>query len=196
MNYLDIIIIIVLVWGFYSGFKKGVVYMLISLLAIVVGIYAAIHFSYLLVGKLGEFIGKDPDQLKIVSYILTFVIVFGLMHLIGKILDKFLDAIALGFLNRLAGGALSVAIKVVVLSLALWLFDQGNQMFPIVKQETLNASVLYNPIKNLSPVILVNLKKLQHNEMLKELKEEHFNTNSLQQSQDTIPQQQDTVPQQ
>ncbi len=187
MNYLDIIIIIVLVWGFYNGFKKGAVYMLISLLAIVIGIYAAIHFSYLLVGKLGEFIGKDPSQLKIVSYILTFVIVFGLMHLIGKILDKFLDAIALGFVNRLAGGALSVAIKTIVLSLALWLFDQGNQMFPIVKQETLNASVLYKPIKNFSPIILVNLKKLKDNEMLKKLKEDHFKINPSESARDSIP---------
>jgi len=171
MNYLDIIIIIVLVWSFYSGYKKGAIYMVVSLLAIIIGLYAAIHFSYLVVGKLGEFIGKDPDQLKILSYIITFVIVFGLMHLVGKILDKFLEAIALGFVNRLAGGGISVAIKVVVLSLILWLFDQGNQIYPVVKQETLDSSTFYNPIKDLSPIILVNLKKLKDNEMLQKIKE-------------------------
>ena len=171
MNYLDIIIIIVLVWSFYSGYKKGAIYMVASLLAIIIGLYAAIHFSYLVVGKLGDLINKNPDQLKILSYIITFVIVFGLMHLVGKILDKFLEAIALGFVNRLAGGAVSVAIKVVVLSLILWLFDQGNQIYPVVKQETLDSSTLYNPIKNLSPIILVNLKKLKDNEMLKKIKE-------------------------
>jgi len=96
--------------------------------------------------------------------------------LVGKILDKFLEAVALGFMNRLAGGALSVAIKVVVLSLILWLFDQGNQIFPVVKQETLDESKLYHPIKNLSPVILVNLEKLKNNKTLKKLKEKEFNT--------------------
>ena len=174
MNYLDIIIIIIMVWSFYSGYKKGAIYMVVSLLAIILGLYAAIHFSYLVVGKLGEYIGKDPEQLQILSYVITFVIVFGLMHLIGKILDKFLEAVALGFVNRLAGGAISVGIKIIVLSLVLWLFEQGNQIFPIVKQETLDSSTLYNPIKDLSPVILVNLKKLKDNEMLKKIKEKDF----------------------
>ena len=175
MNYFDLIIAIVLVWAFYSGYKKGIIYMLISFLAIIVGLYAAIHFSYLVVGQLGSWLDKDPAQLTILSYIITFVIVFGLLHLVGKILDKFLEAVALGFFNRLAGGALSVAIKIVVLSLVLWLFDQGNQMFPIVKQETLNNSILYKPIKDLSPVILVNLKKLKNNKALQKIKEKDFN---------------------
>jgi membrane protein required for colicin V production len=177
MNYFDLIIAVVLVWAFYSGYKKGIIYMLISFLAIVIGIYAAIHFSYLIVDKLGEWINKDADQLKILSYVLTFVIVFAILHLVGKILDKFLEAVALGFVNRIAGGALSVAIKIVVLSLALWLFDQANQIFPIVKQDTLNNSILYKPLKNLSPVILVNLEKLKNNKTLQKIKEKELQIN-------------------
>jgi len=182
MNYFDIVIIIVLVWSFYSGFKKGIVYMLISFIAIIAGLYAAIHFSYLTIEQLGKWLDKDPAQLKILAYILTFVIVFGLLHLTGKILDKFLDAVSLGFMNKMAGGALSVAIKVVVLSLVLWLFDQGNQIFPVVKQDTINNSTLYNPIKNLSPVVLVNLKKLKNNEFLKKIKEENLSKEKPQDS--------------
>jgi len=183
MNYFDIIIIIILVWAFYSGYKKGIIYMLVSFIAIVVGLYAAIHFSYLVVDKLGAFLDKDPAQLKIIAYILTFIIVFGLLHLVGKILDKFLEAVALGFVNKLAGGALSVAIKVIVLSLLLWLFDQGNQIYPIVKQETLDESTLYKPIKNLSPVILVNLEKLKNNKVLQKIKEEDL---KIRQQQDSL----------
>ncbi len=174
MNYLDLIIAVVLVWAFYSGYKKGIIYMLISFLAIIVGLYAAIHFSYLIVELLSQWLHKNPDELAIMSYIITFIIVFALLHLTGKLLDKFLEAVALGFVNRIAGGALSVAIKLVVLSLILWLFDQGNQMFPLVKQETLNESKLYKPVKDLSPVILVNLKKLKNNETLKKIKEKNF----------------------
>lgn len=172
MNFIDIVIIIILVWGFYSGYKKGLIYMLISFISILVGLYAAIHFSYLVVDKLGSYLDKDPAQLKIIAYILTFIIVFGLLHLIGKILDKFLDAVALGFLNRIAGGTLSVAIKVVILSLLLWLFDQGNQIYPLVEPKTLNESTLYNPIKDLSPVISINLKRLKNNKILQKIKEE------------------------
>jgi membrane protein required for colicin V production len=171
MNYFDLIIAVVLVWAFYSGYKKGIIYMLISFLSIIVGVYAVIHFSYLVSDKLGGWINLDAGQTKILSYIVTFVLVFAILHLVGKILDKFFEAIALGFVNRLAGGALSVGIKIVVLSLGLWLFDQGNQIVPVVKQETLDDSVLYHPIKNLSPVILVNLEKLKNNETLQRIKD-------------------------
>ncbi len=174
MNYFDIIIAAVLVWAFYSGYKKGIVHMIISLLAIVIGIYAAIHFSYMVLDYIADFMHKDKSELLIIAYILTFVIVFLLMHFVGKILDKFLDAVALGFMNKIAGGALSVGIRVIVLSLALWMFDQANQIYPLVKQKTLDNSTLYNPIKDLSPVILVGLEKLKNNEKLKQLKEKNF----------------------
>ena len=185
MNYLDLIISVILVWSFYSGYKKGIIYMVISLLSIIIGLYAAIHFSYLVVDKLADFMDKNPEDLKILSYILTFVIVFALLHLIGKILDKFLEAVALGFANKLAGGAVSVAIKVVVLSLVLWLFDQGNQIYPVIKEESLNESKLYNPIKDLSPVILRNLDNLKHNKTLQKIKDKDFNLNT-EQKQDSI----------
>ncbi len=183
MNYLDIGISIILVWAFYSGFKKGLIYMLFSFISIIIGLYAAIHFSYLTIDKLGNYIDKDPAQLKIIGYILTFIIVFGLMYLVGKILDKLLSAVALGFVNKLGGGALSVAIKVVILSLFFWLFDQANQTYPIVKQETLDESTLYRPIKDMAPVILVNLKNLKNSKVLKKLKEEKL---KLEQRKDSL----------
>ncbi len=174
MNYIDIIIILYLVWGFYNGFKKGAVYMLVSFIAIVLALYAAIHFSYLSTGLLASWLKKDPQDLKILSYIVTFIVVFILMHLVGKILDNFIKAIALGFLNRLLGGVFSVGIKVIVLSLILWIFDQANQIIPVVSEETINDSIMYKPIKDLSPVILVNIEKLKNNEKFKELKDKTF----------------------
>ena len=174
MNYFDIVLIFVLVWSFYTGFKKGMVYMLISLLSIIIGLYAAIHFSHLMTKSLHKWLQLEAEQLLIISYIITFVIVFVFIHLIGKVLDKFLEAIALGFVNRFAGGVFSVGIKIIVLSLLFWLFDQGNQIFSIIKEETLNESVLYHPVKDLSPVILFNLEKIKDSETLKKIKEKEF----------------------
>ncbi len=175
MNYFDIGISFILVWAFYSGFKKGFVYMVFSFISIIAGLYAAIHFSYLTVEKLGDYIDKDPARLKIIAYVLTFIIVFGLMYLVGKILDKILSTITLGLVNKIAGGALSVAIKIVILSLFFWLFDQANQTYPVVKQETLDQSTLYRPVKNLAPIILVNLKNLKNNKTIKKIKEQTIN---------------------
>ena len=44
MNYLDIIIVIPLVYGMIKGFYNGLVKEITALLALVVGVYVAINF--------------------------------------------------------------------------------------------------------------------------------------------------------
>ena len=148
--------------------------MLVSFISILLALYAAIHFSYLSTDMLAGWLHKDPSELKLLSYIVTFIIVFLLMHLIGKILDSFINAVALGFLNRLLGGILSVGIKVIILSLLIWVFDQANQIVPVVSEQSVNESKLYKPIKDLSPVILLNIEKLKNNKKFNEIKDKTF----------------------
>ncbi len=174
MNYIDIILILYLVWGFYTGFKKGVIYMLVSFVSIIIALYAAVHFSYLSTKLLANWLNKNPQDLKILSYIVTFLGVFLLMHLIGKILDQLIKAVALGFINRILGGVLSVGIKVIILSLLIWIFDQANQIMPLVSLKYIDESVMYKPIRDLSPVILRNIEKLKNNEDFKNLKNKTF----------------------
>ena len=46
MNKIDIILLIILGFGLVRGFMRGLIIEMASLLAIVVGIYGAIHFSF------------------------------------------------------------------------------------------------------------------------------------------------------
>ncbi len=182
MNYIDIILILYLVWGFYTGFKKGVIYMLVSFVSIIIALYAAVHFSYLSTKLLANWLNKHPQDLKILSYIVTFLGVFLLMHLIGKILDHLIKAVALGFINRILGGVLSVGIKVIILSLLIWIFDQANQIVPLVSLKNIDESVMYKPIRDLSPVILRNIEKLKNNEDFKNLKNKTFDQEETQEN--------------
>ena len=64
MNFLDILILIPILYGAYKGFKHGFVIELFTLLAILVGIYVGIHFSekwYFLRGP-EQFWLKQPSQ--------------------------------------------------------------------------------------------------------------------------------------
>ena len=47
MNFLDIVLGILLALGLYKGVKNGLFVELASLIAIVAGVYGAIHFSYI-----------------------------------------------------------------------------------------------------------------------------------------------------
>jgi membrane protein required for colicin V production len=52
MNYLDIILAIPLLWGLYKGVSKGIIKELASLVALIVGIYGAVHFADSIQGQL------------------------------------------------------------------------------------------------------------------------------------------------
>ena len=60
MNFIDIILIIPIIWFIYKGFKKGFIIEIASLIALFLGIYVAIHFS----GNITSFIDDNSVEVK------------------------------------------------------------------------------------------------------------------------------------
>ena len=153
MNYLDAILGIILIVSAINGFSKGFVEELAGLVALVLGIWAAIHFSDLV----GEFLTTSFNMtfkhLHIVAFIVTFIGVVILVHIIGSIVNKMVKAIKLGFLNRLAGLAFGAVKGALILSVLLVVFDKIDKDVHIVSAETKAESKLYTPIRNFAPGI-------------------------------------------
>ena len=57
MNYLDIIIVIPLLYGLIKGFSNGLVKEITGLLGLIIGVYVAVNFSSYLYPKFTEFLG-------------------------------------------------------------------------------------------------------------------------------------------
>lgn len=154
MNFLDIILGILLIWGgLYKGIKNGLLIELASLVALIAGIYAAIHFSYIIGNYLTEKWQWDQSTINISSSILTFIVVVLIINLVGKLLTKVAKAVMLGTLNRLAG-AIFGTLKVAIIIGALLIFlDKANNNLEIVKQETIESSALYNPVKKIGELV-------------------------------------------
>jgi len=153
MNYLDAILGIILIVSAINGFSKGFVEELAGLVALVLGIWAAIHFSDLV----GEFLTTTFNMtfrhLHIVAFIVTFIGVVILVHIIGSIVNKMVKEIRLGFLNRLAGLAFGAVKGALILSVLLVVFDKIDKDVHIVSVETMAESKLYTPIRNFAPGI-------------------------------------------
>lgn len=163
MNFLDIIIFIPLIWGAFRGFKNGLVIEIASLAGLILGIYAAIHFSGYAAGFLSDNFNIGDTYLNIFAFILTFIVVVLVVYLIGKILEKLIDIIMLGFLNRIAGllfGFLKWAFILSILIYVIHIFDEDDSF--LIKEEWRQESLLYEPVKTVAPYILprLNLEKL------------------------------------
>ena len=147
MNSLDYILLIPLLYGLYRGFTKGLIVELASLLALTLGIYGALHFSSLTFEFLGDYVEINTAYLQLASYALTFLIIVILISLTGKILTMLIKLVALGFINRMMGAIFGGIKLLLILSVFILFFDRFNKQFGMVKDEVLNASIMYNPIR-------------------------------------------------
>jgi len=164
MNTFDIIISVFLLFGFIRGLFKGLFVEVASLLALIAGVYGAIHFSYFVGDFLSNRVSWDEKYITIVSFAITFAIIVLAIILIGKLFTKIADFASLGLLNKLIGGVFG-ALKVgLILSVVLLIFTKLNDTIPFVSNEQQENAILYKPIKNLAPTLFPNFLKVSEEE--------------------------------
>ncbi len=79
--------------------------------------------------------------------------------MLGKILTKLADFAALGILNKILGGVFG-ALKIgLILSVIFIFFGKMNDTIPFVEKETLENSILFEPVKKIAPTIFPSIIK-------------------------------------
>ncbi len=153
MNYIDIVLGILLILSAIGGFKKGLIVELASLAALILGIWGAIEFSYITSEFLVDNFDWKWDHLNIVSFIITFIVIVILVHIVGKTVTKLVETVMLGFVNKLAGLVFGFLKGAIILSIILVVFDKINEDVEILSEKTKTESRIYEPLKNFAPSI-------------------------------------------
>lgn len=154
MNYIDIILVILLILSAIGGFRNGLIAEVVSLAALVLGIWGAIEFSYITAEFLTEKLNFTSEHLGIISFVVTFIVIVILVHIVGNTVNKLAEAVMLGFVNRLAGMVFAVLKSALILSIILLVFDFIDKDVKILPEKAKAESRMYEPIKNFAPSIL------------------------------------------
>ena len=85
------------------------------------------------------------------------------LTLIGKAIEKVVKLAMLGWLNKLLGIVFALLKAVLIIGLVIIIFDAIYNLIPFVSSDTLNESVLYNPIKSIANTVFPFLKELIFN---------------------------------
>ncbi len=159
MNTFDIIIAALLLFGFVRGLIKGLFVEMASLAALIGGVYGAIHFSYFIGNWLKDSVSWDEKYMSLAAFAGTFVVIILVIALLGKALTKIANFASLGIINKILGGVFG-ALKIgLILSIVFIFFGKMNDTIPFVKQETLDKSILYKPVKKIAPMIFPSIIK-------------------------------------
>lgn len=153
MGLLDILLGLPLVWGLWKGYKNGLFMEIASIVALVAGIFGAIHFSYITGEYLSEHLNWDERNMSIIAFIITFVLIIIIVNLIGKLLTKVANFAMLGALNKIAGGIFGALKVAILLGAAFIFFDRMDTTFNLITEETKEESILYQPIKDIGALI-------------------------------------------
>ncbi|MGA8854129.1 MAG: CvpA family protein [Christiangramia sp.] len=159
MNTVDIILSLVLLYGLVRGFFRGLLTELASLIGIVAGIYGAVHLSHFVGNFLTTYVEWKVQYINLISFAITFVLIVFLVSLAGKMLTKIAAFAALGIVNKLLGGVFGLIKSAFVASVIIMFFKATNERIEIVEDQTLEDSILYEPVKGIAPIILPSIIK-------------------------------------
>ncbi|MGF1559342.1 MAG: CvpA family protein [Flavobacteriaceae bacterium] len=153
MSFLDIIIGLLLIYGLWKGLNNGLFVEIASIVALIAGIYGAIHFSYIAGDYLSQNMQWNERYINLTAFVVTFIIIVIVVNITGKLLTKIANFAMLGLLNKIAGalfGALKVAI---ILGALLVFFERVNSSANLVKNEAMENSALYEPVKEIGAFV-------------------------------------------
>ena len=154
MSYVDLFFGLVLAWGAYSGFSKGLIKELASILGVIIGIFLAKNYYPYLDIKLKLIFESEAGFISILSAILIFLLTIMVFKIIAKFLTKFLKIIALGLLNRIIGSVFGIFKMVLLLCILVFIFSNINNVTGIIKAEKLSQSFFYSKIEKINSFII------------------------------------------
>ena len=96
MIVIDLLIAVLLGYALFKGLQNGLVVSVISLVALVVGIYFSLRFSFYTRDVLIESTQWNPNTITIASFFITFLVVLIALYALGKLVTKMVDSLALG----------------------------------------------------------------------------------------------------
>jgi len=148
--FIDIIVLVLLIWATFKGLRNGFVVGVFSFLAFIIGLAAALKLSALAAAYLGNNTNIGQRWLPFIAFALVFFIVVFLVKLGAKAIEGLLRVAMLGWLNKLGGVVLYVLLYLFIFSVLLFYAVQLH----LIKEESVAASVLYPYIQPIGPKVI------------------------------------------
>ena len=147
---LDIIYAVIIILAIFHGSRRGLIVGLFSLLAVIIGLAAAMKLS-IVAGKYISKVIKISDQwLPIISFAIVFLLVVLLIRWGARAIQKMVEMVMLGWANKIGGILFYVAIYTIVFSVLLFYAEQ----MKILQPETINKSVTYSFVRPWGPKVI------------------------------------------
>ncbi len=132
--------------------------MVATFIALIIGIWGAVRFSDIVSDLLVNTLQASSPYMHLVSFTITFLVIAIGINIAAYMLSRLLDAIALGFMNRLLGSVFGVLKMALILSVLLVIINAFDERHDFLPSNQVENSMLYQPVANLAPGLFPFLK--------------------------------------
>ena len=150
MSKIDIAILIIILLGAWKGYKDGFLMGLITLLALVLGVFGAFKLTGDVMVYLQDAFHADRETLPYITFLLIFVVIVVGVTWLGKAIRHSIDKTFLGRVDEIFGGLLGAFKTLFMISVALWIIDSFKHSLPADWTE---GSVIYPFTARLAPAL-------------------------------------------
>lgn len=154
MAILDIVILLLFIGGVIAGMMKGFIKQLASLLGIVVGLFAAKMLYATVAEKFGSQVTDNMTIAQILSFLLIWILVPLAFVFLAHLLTKALEAVELGWINRILGGLLGGLKFILVGSMVICGLEFIDADNAIISKDSKKSSIFYYPLEKAAGVFM------------------------------------------
>lgn len=156
---LDIIVVLVVAFAFYTGYSRGLIKTVFDTLSLVVGILAAMILSPITIDVLNGLFSMPTSVGTLIGIVVTFLLVMALVRFIGRKLEDVFEAANINILNKAAGGVVQSLFFAFLLSMVLWALGNYNVLRPETKQKSITYPLL-EPLPEAGKSVFVAVKPI------------------------------------
>lgn len=152
---IDILVAITFAFAAYKGFSKGLVVAIFSFIGIIIGLAAAMKLSVLLAEYFTSR-GVEGKWVTLVSFVIVMFTVSILVRWLAKMIQKSVEFVMLGWINRLGGIAFYALLYLTLLSVVLFYLTR----IGLISDTSIASSVTYPYVQPLGPYLIENIGKV------------------------------------
>lgn len=157
INFLDLILLIVILFFAYNGFRRGFIDQISTLFGLLAALFVAVRQYEYFTQFLEGYFDLSPSLIQFISFAVIFIVVNIVIHVLGITLKNIVDAIFLQPVDRVAGFLLGIIKAGIIIYLLILILAQ----IPHQKvSQVLNDSFLAKRIIEASPFIKSKIEEI------------------------------------
>ncbi|MFV0554084.1 MAG: CvpA family protein [Mangrovibacterium sp.] len=149
-TFFDIICAILLIVAAIRGCINGLFKEALSLVGIIAAVWIAIAFYGDGAQWLTDKLDLGAKYSNFIAFLVLFIIVYIAFRLVAVLLTKLFEALALGFVNRLLGGAFAFLKIAIILCVIISIVDSFDHEDDLISADFKKKSILYEPLQKVA----------------------------------------------